>query len=112
MYQSPIEIIHGELEMQLEGEVYKAVQRVGVNVNKEELLKALQYDRGQYDKGYEDGYDDGYAKAIEEFAEKLCDAISEQYANVEVNGIKFDVLTVDGITEIAWDLADELLKGA
>ena len=48
-------------------------------------------------------------KAIEEFAEKLCDAISEQYANVEVNGIKFDVLTVDGITEIAWDLAEQLI---
>ena len=48
------------------------------------------------------------AKTIDEFAEKLCDAISEQYTNVEVNGIKFDVLTVDGITEIAWDLAEQL----
>lgn len=67
MYQSPIEIIHGELEMQLEGEVYKAVQRVGVNVDKEELLKALQYDRGQYLKGYGDGYE----KAIEEFSERI-----------------------------------------
>lgn len=67
MYQSPIEIIHGELEMQLEGEVYKAVQRVGVNVDKEELLKVLQYDREQYKSGYEDGY----AKGIEEFAEQI-----------------------------------------
>lgn len=62
MYQSPIEIIHGELKMQL---------RVGVNVDKEELLKALRYDRGQYDKGYEDGYDDGYAKATDDFMERL-----------------------------------------
>ena len=53
--------------MQLEGEVYKAVQRVGVTVDKEELLKALQHDRGQYKRGYEDGY----ANAIEEFAEAL-----------------------------------------
>lgn len=58
--------------------------------------------------GYKHGYSDGYAKAIDNFAEKLCDAISGQYANVEVNGIKFDVLTVDGITEIAWDLAEQM----
>lgn len=67
MYQSPIEIIHDNMRMEIEGEVYKAVQRVGVNVDKEELLKALQYDRGQYLKGY----GDGYAKAIEEFTEKV-----------------------------------------
>ena len=39
---------------QIEGEIYKAVMNVGVNVDKEELLKALQYDRGQYQKGYKD----------------------------------------------------------
>lgn len=61
MYESPINIIQGEMQMQLEGEVYKAIQKVGVDVDKEELLKALQYDREQYKKGYND--------AIEEFAE-------------------------------------------
>ena len=55
MYKSPIEIIQGELETQFEGEVLKAVQRVGVTVDKEELLKALNHDRNQYEKGYEDG---------------------------------------------------------
>ena len=67
MYQSPIEIIHDNMRMEIEGEVYKAVQRVGVNVDKEELLKALQYDRGQYTNGFKDGY----AKAIEEFVEAV-----------------------------------------
>lgn len=55
MYESPIGIIYGEMQTQIENDVLKAVQRVGVNVNKEELLKALQYDREQYSKGYEDG---------------------------------------------------------
>ena len=59
MYESPIDIIYGEIETRLEGEVLKATQRVGVNVNKEELLKALQYDRGQYLKGYKDGMNAG-----------------------------------------------------
>lgn len=58
MYKCPIEIIYGELQTQLErkGEnmVLNAVRKMGVNVDKEELLKALQYDREQYEKGYAD----------------------------------------------------------
>ena len=101
MYQSPIEIIHGELEMQLEGEVYKAVQRVGVNVNKEELLKALQYDRGQYLNGYGDGYE----KAIEEFAERIRDWQKEIYQNGKYAG-ELDFL-FKHINEIAEQLKGE-----
>lgn len=77
-------------------------------VDKDCTKKAECFVNTVAEANYERGFKDGYAKAIEEFAEKLCDAISEQYANVEVNGIKFDVLTVDGITEIAWDLAEQL----
>ena len=32
----------------------EAVQRVGVTVDKEELIKALRYDRRQYENGYRD----------------------------------------------------------
>ena len=53
-YQSPIELITGQMNLLLESEICKAVQNVGVNVDKDELLKALQYDRGQYQKGYND----------------------------------------------------------
>ena len=53
-YQSPIDLVMGQMNLALEGQICKAVQNVGVNVNKEELLKALQYDRGQYQKGYRD----------------------------------------------------------
>lgn len=67
MYESPINQILGELQMHLEGETLKAVQNVGIDVDKEELIKALQYDRGQYEKGYKDGY----ADAIVEFVERI-----------------------------------------
>ena len=60
MYESPIGVIYGEITTSIENEIYKAVQDVGILVNKEELLKALQYDRDQYDKGYLDGFGDGY----------------------------------------------------
>lgn len=54
-YESPIKIITDNWNMQMEGEIYRAVRRIGVNVDKEELMKALQYDRDQYRKGYHDG---------------------------------------------------------
>jgi len=54
MYKSPIEIIYSGLQTQLEGEVMRAVQSVDVNVDKDELIKALAYDRQQYEKGYAD----------------------------------------------------------
>lgn len=56
MYRSPIEIITGQIKLQTEGEIIKAVQQVGINVDKAELLRALRHDRGQYEKGYQDGY--------------------------------------------------------
>ena len=43
-----------DMQVKMEGEILKAVQNVGVNVDKDELLKALQYDRNQYQKGYDD----------------------------------------------------------
>lgn len=54
-YKSPIEVMVGEMVMQYENDILKAVQDVGIDVDKEELLKALLYDRGQYEKGYADG---------------------------------------------------------
>lgn len=64
MWESPINQILGELQMHLEGETLKAVQNVGVDVDKEELIKALQYDRNQYEKGHKDGYADAIDECI------------------------------------------------
>lgn len=67
MYESPVNVICDEMRTQIEGDVFKAIQNVGINVDKDKLIKALQYDRQQYEKGYADGY----AKGIDEFAERL-----------------------------------------
>ena len=53
-YQSPIDLITGQMNLSFEDEIVRAVQRVGIDVDKEELLKALRYDREQYQKGYDD----------------------------------------------------------
>ena len=53
-YKSPIEIIYGEMTNKLENEVFTAVQNIGINIDKDELIKALKYDRDQYHSGYSD----------------------------------------------------------
>lgn len=53
-WESPIYIFTDDIHFKIEDEVVKAVQKVGIQVEKEELIKALKYDREQYEKGYAD----------------------------------------------------------
>lgn len=55
-YDSPIKIIQQEIATQLDGEIMKCIQKYGIDVNKEELIKALNYDREQFDVGNKVGY--------------------------------------------------------
>lgn len=59
MYQSPISIYETAMQTVMEQKenaiVAKVQTALGVQVGKEELLRALQYDRGQYEAGYKDG---------------------------------------------------------
>lgn len=56
-WESPIDVytITNEMVTALDDEIVTVVQRFGFDVNKEELTKALLYDRGQYEKGFRDG---------------------------------------------------------
>lgn len=75
MYESPIELfvqssideLCKDIKAQRENYIIKSIEKIGVFVNKEELITALNYDRSQYDKGY----DDGYNKAIDDVKEML-----------------------------------------
>ena len=51
-YESPIRMIVGEMETKMEADTMSVIQRYGIDVDKEELIKALNYDREQYEKGY------------------------------------------------------------
>ena len=62
-YESPITVIYGEMKTEQENEVLRVVRHYDIDVDKEELIKALKYDREQYSKGYADG--------IKKFAERL-----------------------------------------
>lgn len=62
MYNSPITTMITEVQDAVarrfaehtENMVYEEVRQIGVHVDKNELVKALQYDRQQYEKGYAD----------------------------------------------------------
>lgn len=57
-YKSPIEAIvislHKQYEIDIEKGILTAVYNAGISVDKEELGKALKYDRDQYNQGYRD----------------------------------------------------------
>ena len=60
MYESPINLNFAkDLILNIvdaeEKHILECVQRMGVDIDKDELLKALAYDRDQYKKGYADG---------------------------------------------------------
>lgn len=54
MYESPIDVIFEDVKTMLEDGVMKVTQGMGIRVDKEELIKALNYDRDQYEKGRND----------------------------------------------------------
>lgn len=60
-YKSPIQVFRTQMVMEQEKDlVMKVSQTVGYEIDKEELIQALRYDRNQYDRGYHDGKCDGW----------------------------------------------------
>lgn len=68
MYESPIDLylsdIHHQILKQQDEQIYQAVVHFFPGVKREELLKALRYDRGQYEAGYADGKRDAMAELV------------------------------------------------
>ena len=76
-YESPVAVFMKELNNQVEDGVVKYIQGYGIDVNKEELLKALKYDREQFEKGYKAGYE----KALNECAEAMLNSSEGEEEN-------------------------------
>lgn len=73
-YKSPISVSAEEVERSLVSDIDEKILhevRVVVDVNKDELLKALANDRGQYYEGYRKGYLDGYKEGRSELAKRI-----------------------------------------
>ena len=70
-YISPIIMIQEKIVEEVEENIYKTVVRYGFTVDKEELTKALKYDRDQYNIGYQNGYEVGYEAGKEAILNKF-----------------------------------------
>ena len=80
-YDSPIEIVkkmQEQYETDIVNNVLKCVQSYGINVDKDELIKALKYDRQQYEKGYADGIKGRY-NLFEEFVDWYKKVLEQDY---------------------------------
>ena len=98
MYKSPIELvtrdIYSDILYNQENDIYKAIISYGINVDKEELIKALNYDRHQYDVGYIDGVMD-FAEYLKRHS-FLCDPDS---------GFSFNAIDIDDLDEFVNDFS-------
>ena len=55
-YRPPFHVIAQDIEYKLDGEIMRAVANVGIDVDKQEMLAALNRERDQYKIGFRDGY--------------------------------------------------------
>ena len=79
MYKSPIQTYTynyiESIKSEFDEQRMKAVVKLGFDVDKNELIKALKYDRNQYLKGYQDCMDDQVKvleKALDIAIKELC----------------------------------------
>lgn len=65
-YDSPFELVMSDITTQIARNIdemcWQAVQRVGINVDKDKLLIVLRQDAERYREAYANGYDTGYEK--------------------------------------------------
>ena len=99
-YKPLIDVITSDWQISLEDNIAKAIQEYGITVDKDELIKALQYDRHQYAKGYVEGLQEGYEKAIKELTDSKKIGILEDA--IPIAWIKKEI-TDDPYNYNSWD---------
>lgn len=65
LFEIPITDLTTKFNEDTDQWILECVQKTGISIDKEELIKAIQYDRDQYSKGYKNGYEAGYNAAME-----------------------------------------------
>ena len=63
-YAPPVSLNLNDFQYDIGDAVVRAIAKAGIQVNQEELLKALKYDRGQYKAGYDAGFADRFIETL------------------------------------------------
>jgi hypothetical protein len=91
-WESPVTItqeIAQKIASDTDDYIMSAILETGVVVNKEELIKAMNYDRDQYKKGYCDGFNTAVemtwtsAELLEEHISELNEILKKLKGDVE-----------------------------
>ena len=98
MYESPITIIESTLDSfskaiikQREDAIFAEVQSsFGVDLDKDELIRALQYDRNQYDKGYADGFRQAIKTFVDRLHQEILDARNSNFKAINERKAKYE----------------------
>ncbi len=103
MYNSPIKIYETAMQTimeERENAIFAKVQSAfDVDVDKAELIRALQYDRGQYEKGYLDGL-----KAVTDKVRNYLLGLIEEWDNL--GDRKYDLPNMQVYNHIRKELDD------
>ena len=88
-YDSPFELVISDITTQMARNIdeacWQAIQRVGINVDKEKMLIALKQDAERYREAFSKGYNTGYEKRDEEIVRcKYCKFLSEGECMIRV----------------------------
>ena len=107
MYESPIDLMRTQIGTDLENHILTAVERVGIHVDKHELIKALQYDRNQYDKGFADGRKETAKEVLQELKNRIVKAV-DQYYMTPYDGYYLAKDVIDDIVDVAHQIGVEV----
>ena len=104
-YDSPFELTINDITTQMARNIdemsWQAVQRVGINVDKDKLLTALKQDAERYREAYANGYDTGYEQRDDDIVRcKDC-----KHLNAPANGVPF-CKRVKKFVDADWFCAD------
>ena len=75
-YESPITKVIQQVEQDLfrqeeDALILEVNRKIGFDIDKDRLIKALQYDSDQYHKGYKDGLKDNFNHNLESIRAKI-----------------------------------------
>ena len=77
-YTPPASLNLNDFQDAIGDAVVQAIIKIGIRVNREELLKALKYDRGQYKAGYEAGFADAFVETLHIVRCRDCTAFEQK----------------------------------
>lgn len=95
-YSSPINFTIKEVANDIRANIedklfYEVKEEINVDIDRDELIKALNYDRDSYNKGYLKGFEEGKRMAMLTLGESLVKKYGGDSDEIRENGMSDDL---------------------